>query len=336
VAVFNDSPWDDPNHQIRWIGPSSLSGVALEANEVGGNPALAAPDAMVDFMQRLDAGARTAAESIMTVQMGVDQRRRQAMNDAFSPRRLANSVRTLNRRIVQAYGNMLDLRAILEGRNPQDLQDEYNALVVFADDQAKAAKAQAEMSAKFYSDMQNQAANVIAELEIPERLAVISKIEKEYEALFNISQTPGLLKDIDSLLKDLNTVLTSLYPAMVPYVGGIMLPIETASTISGSLNDADNDAKNPFSDMNSAYRDARVRALAVRLNWILYEELRATRRLASIQEQVKAANSGLNSDQEAMNKLSMTARVQNERAAQLYRLTLATAAMQRWGMGGPP
>lgn len=336
LAQFGDSPWD--SRSPNWMGPTPLKGLALEANEFGGDPLLKKPgmttdDDMVAFLSRMDQGARTAAEAIMSVQLGVDQRRRTAMNDAFSPRRLASAVRTLNRRVADAYGSLTNLRALLEGRNPAEVQAEYNALVVFADDQARAAQAQAEMSAKFYSDAQIQAANVVAELETPERNKLFAQIEREYEALFNLSQRDGLMKDIDETLRNVNSVLTSLYPALAPYVGGMTIPLDYMAAINGTVQQADNDTKNPDSDIQAAYRDARIQALALRMNWVLREELRAARRLASIQEQVAAAGHALETDRVAWDGMTAAARVQNERAAQLHRMRTAAAAMRSWGMG---
>ena len=331
VKVFKDSPWDDSNHQVRWIGPRSLSGISIDANEVGGDPTLSDSDATIDLLQRMDVGARTAAEGIASIRMGVAQARRDALNDAFSPRRLASQVRILNQRILASYGSMLQLRALLEGRDPQELQNEYNNLVIFSDTQARAAKTQAEMSAKFYQDLQNQASNVTAELELPTRLTAIASIEKEYEALFNLSSNgSGIIQDIDGIMASLNTVLTQLYPAMVPYIGGAALPVEVAGIISGSANMADTDAQNPDSDLQGMFRDARVRALAVRLNYVLWEELRASRRLATIQEEVAAANTGLETEQRSWQGLKNTANNQLDRQAQLYRLGVTRAAIDNW------
>ena len=187
------------------------------------------------------------------------------------------------------------------------------------------------MSAKFYQDLQNQASNVTAELELPTRLTAIASIEKEYEALFNLSSNgSGIIQDIDGIMASLNTVLTQLYPAMVPYIGGAALPVEVAGIISGSANMADTDAQNPDSDLQGMFRDARVRALAVRLNYVLWEELRASRRLATIQEEVAAANTGLETEQRSWQGLKNTANNQLDRQAQLYRLGVTRAAIDNW------
>ncbi len=334
VKVFEDSPWDDPNHKIKWIGPTDISGIAIDATEVGGNPGVSSQDAMLETLQKIDAGARVAAEGLATVQMVVDQRKRQALNDAFSPKRLAAQVRLINQRIVGHYGSIMDLRSLLEGRSYGDIQAEYSKLAAFAEDEAKATQAQAELSANFYQNVQGQAANVVVELEAPERQKAIAAIEKEYEALFNLSSKgTGLIRDMAEVMNNVNTLVTSLFPAMIPYVGGILMPIDTAATIKGSADIADSDAKDPASDVQAQFRDARIRALAVRLNWILWEELRATRRLATIQETVAAANANLDADKQASNVMDLAAASNAERAAQSYRLRLASAAMERWGMG---
>lgn len=334
VKVFNDSPWDDPNHKIKWIGPTDISGIGIDATEIGGNPAIAPEDAMLETLQRIDSGARVAAESLYTVQMAADQRRRTALSDAYSPKRLAAQVRLVNKRIVQAFGSILDLRAALEGRPYAEIQAEYDRLQAFADDEAKATQAQAELTANFYQNIQDQAANVIVELETPERQKALAAIEKEYEALFNLSSHgTGLVRDIASIMSNVNQLCTALFPAMTPYIGGILMPIDTAATINGSANIADNDALDPSSDIQAKFREARIKAIAVRLNWVLWEELRATRRLASIQETVAAANNNLDSDKQADAALNLAAVANNERAAQSYRLRLATAAMERWGQG---
>lgn len=334
VAMFNDSPFDDPNYKVKYIGPHKLSDISIDANEVGGNDAMAPKDAAVDLLQRMDAGARAAAEGLATVRMGVQQRKRDALNDAFSPRRLAANVKRLNNRVLSAYGSVLQLRALLEGRTVQDLQDEYAQLVEFSDDQARGAQAQAEMNAKFYQDMQNQAQNVVAEMELTDRLADLAKMEKEYEALFNLSSgVDGAIRDMDQLLKDNAAMINQLFPALVPYLGGIMLPIDTAAVVSGSANTADNDEKDPKSDLQAAFRDARVRALAIRFNWALWQELRASRRLAYIQEQVAAANHGLSGDKDADIAFRKSVEAQSERAAQLYRLRQANQAFDNWARG---
>jgi hypothetical protein len=78
------------------------------------------------------------------------------------------------------------------------------------------------------------------------------------------------------------------------------------------------------------FRDARVRALAVRLNYVLWEELRASRRLATIQEEVAAANTGLETEQRSWQGLKNTANNQLDRQAQLYRLGVTRAAIDNW------
>jgi len=334
VKVFNDSPWDDPNHKIKWIGPTDLSGIAVDATEIGGDPTMTPENAMLDTLQKIDAGARVAAEGIHTVQMAADQRKRTALSDAYSPKRLAAQVRLVNKRIVNAFGSIMDLRAALEGRPYTEIQAEYTRLQAFADDEAKAAQAQAELTANFYQNVQGQAANVIVELESPTRQKAIAAIEKEYEALFNLSSHgTGLIRDIATIMANVNQMATSLFPAMIPYIGGILMPIDTAATINGSANIADNDALDPSSDIQAKFREARIKAIAVRLNWVLWEELRATRRLAGIQETVAAANANLDSDKQANGALNLSAVANNERAAQSYRLRLANAAMDRWGNG---
>lgn len=331
VKVYDDSPWDDPNHATRWIGPTDLSGIWIDANEVGGDPSLDSTTGLVALLQKVDAGARAAAEGLATIRIGADQARRNALNDAFSPRRLASQVRILNKKILGAYGSMIQLRSLLEGRDPNELLDEYNKLVIFSDEQAKAAQAQAEMSAKWYQDQIDLAGNVTTELELPERLKVVAEIEKEYEALFNLSSNGmGLIRNLDDIMKGLNKVLTQLYPAIAPYVGGSMLPVDTETLINGSANMADNDTLDPNSDIQSEFRDARIRALAVRINYILWEELRACRRLATIQEEVAAANSGLDSDKNALRNMQDTANAQMDRAAQLYRMKLTRDAIEAW------
>jgi len=334
VEMFADSPWDDPNHKLKWIGPTSLSGIAIDATEIGGDPTLPPGDAMQEALQKIDAGARVAAESLMSVQMGVDQRKRQALNDAFSPKRLAAMVRMNNKKILSALTSLMDLRSILEGRTPADIAAEYANLQQFADDQAKAIHAQAELTANFYQNIQGEVGNLIVELETPQRQAVISSIEKEYEALFNISsKQSGLIQDVGDVMRNVNQIATSLYPAMTPFIGGILMPIDMAATIKGAADSADTASKDPTSEIQATFRKARMQAVAVRMNWVLWEELRATRRLASMQEQVAAANHGLDRDEKANADLNAVFRSQNMRAAQNYRMQLAQQTMEKWGKG---
>lgn len=332
VKVFNDEPWDDSNHKIQYIGPTKLSDISIDANEVGGNPSLAPTNAVQDVIARIDAGMEATSETLSGIQMGVDQRRRQALSDALSPVRLANQVKNLNNQMMQAYGSILQLRALLEGRSVQDIQAEYAALQAYSDQEAKAAEAQAFMSAKFYKDKLDEAANVIGELEAPERQHTIALLESDYEGMFNLSSHgTGAITDIDQALKSEAAMINSEFPALVPYVGGIMVPIDLTAVVTGSANAADNDEKNPNSDIQAAFRDAKMRGLAVRFNYELWQELRSARRLVSIEEQVKAANHGLDDDVAAARDMGSALIDQNERAAQLYRFKVANDIFKQWG-----
>lgn len=59
LSQFGDSPWDSRKPLV--IGPTSLKGIALEANEFSGDPTLKVPgmttnDDMVAFLTRMDQG----------------------------------------------------------------------------------------------------------------------------------------------------------------------------------------------------------------------------------------------------------------------------------------
>lgn len=336
VKVFNDEPWDDPNHPINYLGPTKLSDVSIDANEIGGDPNLAPTNAVQDLIQRMDYGTEAAAEGLMDIQTGVDDRRKQALVDSMSPSRLAMQVHQMNSQMLMAYGSILDLRALLEGRSRLDIQRDYDDLVAFSDQQVKAAEAQTQMSAKFYKDELDSAANVVAELEEPKRQQTIAELEQEYEALFNLSSHgDGVVGDTAKLISSTAAFITQEWPAAHPYLDGLGVVTDTVAVATGATNQADNDARNPLSDIQGAFRDAKIRALAVRFNYELWQELRGARRLIAIEEQVKAANSGLDDDVAAERDMGHAIAEQNERASQLYRLKVANDVMQRWANHAP-
>jgi hypothetical protein len=346
--LLDDPLYHDPywSQKIKVIGPTSLgdlfpivdsiddTGVQQWTGETGDST-------VYRWLEAVDRGARVAGEEIAAVKAYAGMKKAQAMRDAMSPRRLAQQMEDSINQTRDKYRAIEALRGMLEGRGRAEVAMEYDRLADAQRQEARAAAAQAEVQAAFYSNMQNQADNIVSTLNNQERLKDIDAIEKLLKKFLDDNRNDEIGHMMLDFIKSACPNLISFVPPTPPKVPGsadTAMTVPYAGLVTQAVDyllvtrgvDPDSSAKDGVSPVTGMLKEYQIKALSVRMGYHLWEELRAIRQLMMLKEQRDMALRGISDSQSVESSYQRAQGLAKERELGLAKLRFLNDKVNAW------